>query len=876
LALAASPGGDVFVRVTVMVFNLNSCFSQKTRTYFQQVGELLRWFTSQILLLLVMLTAAVGQHASDARFVSCTQTDQRVELTVEARLTPATESAPQRLSWVIKRMPTPQMVIVNCPLLKRRILEELTKQQAADGSIPIAINSVPINEHLMNEITGVDDLTIILPGGLDADPLASDVGREFKVVLCVTYAGQCPDESNPRATIRITTKFGALAPLAGLPDFTLADADARFSSSPAGRIPVQIAYGAEDLLAAKKDPVVVTDDQAHGRVRSELFRVAVTAFEKALQVNGLDENGVPTFGLNDPAKDTVSTAFVRELKGIYSLQGQRADVDVDWGLISPRLDCEHCLPGPGGTPTWVFKIEGLSLVEGINIEILEEDWETEQVQGKNIAVKLRKRRQKAYALLNAPGNVVLSTRVGQVATTAQIQSDLDNLKSLVEAVEKVRSGPVVTPTRGVAAVGPNVSHNVIFVVRRKKRPDLDLAIKAGGSYSKENDVTGLLGVEEINLLRLKETVKLSAEAGGEVQRYRLSATRPFTRSETPRLEIRDASIDIKYFADKDQRLGNLTADEIAAREAGSSVSLSFGYDSVAASDRVNENCVTDLGRRRKRTRFGFLADVALSYRDVNIPADSELLTITGISPLVLPQARTQTTTLSFGINGVFRHDFRKAKAGGLGVFALRVNETLSKGFELFGADYQYWKSQTVVSADLTFGFKSYRDMFVHYQHGYERSSAGTPIFELPLMGGPESVRGIEAGEFIGSRVSSHQFDLGFNAASFLNLVRGKGRIDDSSYCPFDPNATPPAGPFDFKSLYFKVFFDRGGIADSPVTVGAGVGVNSFTGYGAAFELRDLLADESGRRVNLAIGYARSPESKLHRRGLVFTSVTFEF
>ena len=859
-----------------MLSNLNSRVSQNARSYFQQVGEFLRWLTSQVVLLFVMLTAAVGQHTSDARFVSCTQTDQRIELTIEARLTPATESAPQSLNWVIKRMPTPQVVIVNCPLLKRRILEELTKQQATDGSIPITINNVPLNEHLMNEITGVDDLTIISPGGLDAAPLASDVGREFKVVMCVTYAGECPDESNPRATIRITTKSGALAPLAGLPNLTLADADARFSSSPAGQIPVQLIYAAEDLLAARKDPVIVTDDQAHERVRSELFKVAVTVFEKALQVRGLDENGVPTFGLTDPEASTVSNAFVLEIRGLYSLQGQRTDVDIDWGLISPRLDCEQCQPGSGGTPTWVFAIEGVSLVEDINIEILEEDWETEEVQGKNIAVKLRKRRQQAYDRLNAPKTITLSTKVGQVATTAKIQNDIDKLKPLVEAVEKVRSGPVITPTRRIATVGPNVSRNVIFVVRRKKKPDLDLAIKAGGSYSKENSVTGLLSVDEVNLLRLKETVKLSAEAGGEVQRYRLSATRPFTRSETPRLEIRDASIDFKYFADKDQRLGNLTADEIAAREVGSSANLSFGYDSVGASDRVNENCVTDLGRPRKRTRYGFLADAALSYRDVNIPADAQLLTITGVSPLLLPQARTQTTTLSFGIDGVLRHDFRKANAGGLGVFSLRLNENLSKGFGLFGADYQYGKSQTVVSADLTFGFKSYRDMFVHYRHGYERGSAGTPIFELPLMGGPESVRGIEAGEFIGSRVSSDQFDLGFNVASLMNLVRGKGRIDDSSYCPFDTNATPPAGPFDLKNLYFKAFFDRGGIAGSPVTAGAGVGVSSFTGHGVAFELRDLLADESGRRVNLTIGYARSPESKLHRRGLVFTSVTFDF
>src|ERR1044072_3172727 len=288
-----------------MPFNSNPHLLRQL--HLKRAGKLQRRFILPALLSLAMLTTALGQNTSDARFVSCTQTDQRIEFTVEAKLTPAGGSAPESLNWVIKRIPAPESVVVNCPFLKRRILEELAEQKAPDGSIPIAIDGVPINQFLMDEITGIEDLTIIPPGGLETAPQAADMGREFKAVMCITFQGACPSDSKPVATIRITTKAGALAPLAGVPGFTLAGADGQFSNSPAGQIPAQLVYAADDLLAAKKDPAIVTDDQAHGRVKSELFLVAVAAFEKARLANGLDQHGVPTFGLNDPASGTVFT-----------------------------------------------------------------------------------------------------------------------------------------------------------------------------------------------------------------------------------------------------------------------------------------------------------------------------------------------------------------------------------------------------------------------------------------------------------------------------------------------------------------------------------------------------------------------------------------
>jgi hypothetical protein len=817
-------------------------------------------------LLAAVVPAALGQHKSDPPFVSCTNTDQRIEMIVVATRVPASATTTENLVWAIKEMPGDDKIIV-CKKLKANIKRALEQTSPGAGNFKVA-DGRPFDEYLLAEVNGLEQVD--LPGGLSAPPLPADVGKEFKVVLCLTTDPEACAEAPAQAQrARIEIATGTIDPTLPLPP------DVHVFDTSSGPVPVKLFYSDEDLAAARKDPAVISDEQAHERVRSELLKVAEVAHAEAVKSGGLGTDGKPVFtGIKDEQVNKSDAAHTNKINELYLLVG--GIFAVNWLKdVKPNLKCNGCEPGSTQTPVWVWSVSGLRLVEGVNIEVVEEDWETGQ--SSPAAAKLRKRRQTAYDKLNGPARPSLNVNSGHIASRADIEGekgDLALLNPLVEAVDKVKSGPVVTPSHPVAAVGAPPGHNIIYAVRRRKKPELNLAFKVGGSYSKEEGGTGHVGVEEGNLLLLKETIALSAEGGGEVQKYRFSFTRPFERSGEPGFEIRDFSINAQVFKDKDKRLGNLTADEIAAREVGSSANLSFGYDSIGARDRLNENCITDAARLR--TRFSFLTDVGLNYRDVNIPEDDKLLSITGIGRDLLPRERTQTTTLSLGINALLRHDFRKPKANGLGVLVIRLDETAQKGFHLFGADYRYWKSRTVAVADLTFGFSSSRDMFVGYRHGHERSSEGTPVFELPLLGGAESVRGLEEGEFIGRRVSFDQFELGLNIASMWNLFTHKGRLEDSVFCPFDPESKPPAGPFDFKNLYLKGFFDQGRLSDSPVAAASGGALRRADGYGIALELRDLVADESGRRVNLSIGYGRSPHSRLHRSGMIVTRVTLEF
>ena len=858
-------------RLRLLIKREVSAVSEPARARLRVTYNATRLLIRLCVLVATFASAASARQESDPPFQSCPNAVQRIEVTVMAATAPDSEPTSTGLVWKIKELPGADKIFV-CERLKAKILQTLNGRTPGPGNFQID-DGRQFDDFLLGEA----EIEVQRPGGLDTPPPPSLAGRELKVVLCVTIEdpNDCPPPTTTtaaRAEIQIAT--GRInRNVTPLPSDVYV-----FDAATTSGVPVKLFYSDEDLAAARRDASVADDTQAHARVREELLKVAANVFTKAVDSGGLRADGSPVFdGPADPRAQTAFTSYANALNQLYRPAG--GIFQVRWlADVKPDLKAFGFGPNSAAPPRWVWSVDGLRLVEGVNIEVIEEDWETEEAQGETIAAKLRKRRQTAYdklniaadrpALLVKPGRVVSADELGSLTQgKTQGAGDLHEIERQVEAVEEVKSGPVVTPTHP-AATGAPEGHNIIYAVRRKKKPELNLAFKVGGAYSEEDGATGQLGAEETNLLRLKETIALNAEGGEEVQKYRFSFTRAFERPDNYKFWIRDASIDAKVFKDKDARLGNLTTDEIEAREVGSSATISFGYDSLTHEERAGENCFTD--GERKRARLTVSADVGLNYRDVNIPDDDKLLTITGVGRELLPRERTQATTLSLGVNAIFRRDFRKPNAGGLGVLLLRLEENAQKGFRLFGADYDYWKSSTIGGVDLTFGPSSFRDMFVSYRHGHERGSQGTPIFELPLLGGASSVRGLEEGEFIGRRVSFDQFDFGVNAVSVFNLLTRKGRLEDAPDCA----DSEPRPPFDPKNLYVKAFFDHGRLSDSPVTTTTSP--RRADGYGVAVELRDFVADASGRRVNISIGYGRSPHSRLHRKGLMFTGVTFEF
>lgn len=791
---------------------------------------------------------------------TCPPGQCRIVVTVVASPVP---EGPPGLVWKIERIPGPDQIKV-CPRLQKSILQALENTSPGPGNFQITgggASAVESFDTYIARMAGVDPTPSF---DFSTPPSQSQAGQRVDVVLSLELrdANACKEPAAATAEIQIATgDIDRLNLKPGVRTF-----DAKVSN-----VPVKLFYSDDDLKTARKDPAVTDEAGAHQRVREELTKVAELAVAEVVKAGGLNADGTPA---SDRQKVSGSfAAFENAIKDNYQLIGDIYDIRWTAG-VKPNLKGFGIEQGQPGPPRWVWSVDGLRLAEAVSIEVVEEEWESAEEVGESAAAKLRSKRQKVQEELRAnvspslafkPGHVPRRDVIGSVTQSKTVGTgDLHKIEPLVEAVDKVKFGP---------APGSPDGRNVIIAVRRKKKPEMALGLKIGGTYSKEEGATGRLGVEETNLLHFKETLSLDAEAGNEVQKYRFSFTRPFEHSGAAGFRVKDLSLDAKVFKDKDKRLGNLTQEEIAAREVGSSAIFSFGYESASDDERANENCTTFEGR--ERTRFSVNSDVGLHYRDVNIRDDDKLLTITRVSRDLLPSERTQATTLSLGVSAIFRHDFRKQNSRGSGVLLLRLGEDVSKGFHFFGADYEFWKSRTVAGADFTFGFSSNRDMFVSYNHGHERSSGGTPIFELPALGGATSVRGIEEGEFIGRRISFDQFDFGFNVNSLYNLFARKGQLGDSPFCPFEENPEPPT-MFDFKNLYVKGFFDHGRLSDSPVAAASGGALRRADGYGFAFELRDLMADASGRRVNLSIGYARSPHSRLHRSGMIYTGVTVNF
>ncbi|MEP6716024.1 MAG: hypothetical protein ABJC09_10655, partial [Terriglobia bacterium] len=142
------------------------------------------------------------------------------------------------------------------------------------------------------------------------------------------------------------------------------------------------------------------------------------------------------------------------------------------------------------------------------------------------------------------------------------------------------------------------------------------------------------------------------------------------------------------------------------------------------------------------------------------------------------------------------------------------------------------------------------------------------LFELMRLGGNGSVRGIENGEFVGRDLAYDQSSFGISALALTDLFRkkagGAAAVADNHNI----------GGFDLANFYLVGFYDRGRVLNSAhladlLSVGP-----ALHSYGIAGELRKLPG--GGKLANISIGWAKSPQSRLHSRGVMIIGVNFDF
>lgn len=828
-------------------------FNHRWRTFY---------YLASLTFVLMFSVSLYGQvpAESDPPFVSCDSPDQRIAVKVIAK--EIDNGGQKKRFWMIKELPKAGDILIDDAELRRLLLETISKMSPSEDNFKVTINNSPAVFHrglmsLTNDIEDYD-LEIEAPENID-ERLPTDeevAGSVTKiVVLCVDYT--VPPLKTRLATLKVllsTTKDPTNSSSI-TKDSKLLDFDPDLSGKPAGESSVNFVFYQRDLDDAKGD-VTVTD--ARARVEEELTKVAQKAIQAAKPV--IISNGEIV-----PCSDSKREDFVSAVRA--GLIGYKLPDAIEWnnGLIVDAR-CKSL----DSRDEWTIQVEGLRLVRSVVIEAIDEDRVNKQTG--EVSEKPADNQPRLRLKLDKKASEALKVKAGRIPTSEQIENDASPVTSPFS--KKVKK--ILKPTsKPFAGTGDPATDAVIFFPVHPKIREISLGVEA--NYSVESKLTGRLTARFENLFGLSESMSLSAEAGSEVQRYLFSFTKSFEDQEarTPRFELKDLSVQIQVFKDKDVRLSNLTTDEIALREAGSTARLSFGYDSLTAEESANRDnlSITD----RKKNHYGVLMDLTAVYKDVNIKNNDGLLTITGIDPSLLPAARTQNTKFSFGVNGFYSRDFRRPSKAGLGLFSSSVKSVFDKGTRAFGADYSYSKISTLVQTELQFGWQTSTDVFISYKQGINAGSRGTPVFELPRLGGPDNLRGIEEGERIGRNLYFGQFDVGFNSLTLLNMLQGKNKVRGNEDFGLDETSESAPGLKDYLSkIYLKVFYDFGRIKDDTSYTTNPNFRRTAKGYGIAVELRRLVRDQKGNNINFSFGYARSPESILHRRGLFFAGVGYEF
>ena len=522
-------------------------------------------------------------------------------------------------------------------------------------------------------------------------------------------------------------------------------------------------------------------------------------------------------------------------------------------------------------------MSGLQLLRSVGINVLR-DVSEDEYAGTDTARALRRKRERVAASLREQirrDPNFFQARPTAIATGAALEKDRARLSQLkgVAGVAEIQSDPRLS--LGALQKGKFTKRpGLVYILQRPELEESTLSFKVAGSYSVEEKFIASAGIDEFNMLHWGEQIAFSHAQGPEVLRTQLQFSRPFANKSGKRgWRIEGVGLRAQYWRDNNQRLGNVTAEELAAREAGSRAHFVFGFDSFA---RTDYQLADLLDEKRPRTHWTLHGQTALEYRDVNIPEDDRLLTITKLSRRLLPDARTQATNLVLTLSGAMSHDLREHN--GLGTLTLGFDTTLQRGIGWLGADYRYGKAAFSGRGELFFGPETAHEFFVRHTQGIARSGDRTPVFELFRLGGPNNLRGIEEGEIIGRRLTYGQSEVGVNALALWQMLRRNPTTKESPNSSAKEETRAEAPAFDFSHLYVKGLVDWARISDPTSfaqTNAAGL-KRQAQGYGVAVELRNLAAGEGMQKIHLTIGYARSPQSVLHRSGTIFTSVSLNY
>jgi hypothetical protein len=230
--------------------------------------------------------------------------------------------------------------------------------------------------------------------------------------------------------------------------------------------------------------------------------------------------------------------------------------------------------------------------------------------------------------------------------------------------------------------------------------------------------------------------------------------------------------------------------------------------------------------------------------------------------------------------------------GGLGSVLINLTAEEIQARKSFAGDFQFNRFSARAQGEIFLGATSRQDFVIRYGRGFTASSATTPLFELPQVGGADNLRGIETGEYVGRGFGFDQAEAGVNALSAWGWfhrkkdhpVKAAAQANKAASNEPAANAADKAAPGAAKapslsSLGIDSIFVAGLYDRAKIEAGSSIGSllyleHGFHGSGVKGEIRGLRA--ANRKANLSFIYARSPNSVLHRKGVFIVTVSLDF
>lgn len=759
---------------------------------------------------LALFTAPLSTSAQNAAqdFIRVRARAQSIQVQGESQAT---------VRWVVID-PANSEVHVQDPDLQAAIVSSL-QDMAAIGHPWVARGTDwnfwgQLRERVKNKVTGTFDLAPASAVLKPATPEGTEVNDPWKI----TYAP---------ATIRtlqvvVATAEAQKSEASAIKELkTLADASAVFAigalSEDEKKIPVTIEYAASDLSATTGESA----DAVKDAVSKELLKIAGFSFLTA-------RSGGLVLGQPLPKN---KSAIEGQIQNTYS-----AAKIQNWP--SPKATIQQLGAGSGN---WILTIGNTRPIIAVKIKVepikleqqLKDKGQTEDAE------KLEKRRKE----IEAEYNTKYASRFLSQPHAVPMMSAIEKDTSLLAQVSDVAN---VTPIAD--------GSTLVFDVNR--RPQIaTLSLKGGFGYSPEDSFTGLAQISASNLLHLNETFSLSFTGGNEVLRGNVSFS-VFYEEPNRKQYFRSFNLNGKFFRDRNQRLGNTQGPKLDDMESSGQAKFSTGYDSFTPRDYILR--AEGLDKKRKRVRYGMKVDTTFDYKDV---------TFTPRAPSATPVAEGQVASVSLLLDQGLSVDLRKTPRSRLGELDAFLTTSAKKAFDFLGADFPFKQFTINIGGQLFFGPTSPTDIFLRFSSEVGVGSSRTPIFEQFRLGGPNNVRGLEEGEFIGRNMNFERAEIGFKSTYLLSLFKRKPANTDAG------KPSPTVGGIDLANTYVKTFYDWGRVTDKTSFADLFKLAPGVQGIGIGIELRGL--NVGGKRASLTIGYAYSHDSLLHKSGVLVTGLSVD-